>query len=113
MSELLETSADLVPDATRRWKVKLTDPENMNKVVFSSISEKRARAYIERRFPRGSEAHLVSPDGVIEHYEKERSGPKGTDAERWASFDPSTWERPQTSTSATSGADEWADRESV
>jgi hypothetical protein len=106
------TNAPAVIDPNVRWKVKLTDPENLGKVVFSSISENRARAYIERRYPRGSEAHLVSPAGVTESYEKERMGVHGTDVERWAAFDPSTWVRPVSVASSTTGMDEYSDQES-
>jgi len=91
------------------YKVRLTHPNHHRRTVFRSVSESRARAFMEKRFPRGSEAYLESPDGTTHHYEAERTGPQGTDAEQWAPFDPDTWipvaEAPPP------GQDEWADKE--
>jgi hypothetical protein len=79
---------------TERFKVVSSFPTDMGKVLFSSISEKRARAFIANRFPRGEEAHLVKPDGSIEAYQTERTGPYGEDVDQWATFDPESWKPP-------------------
>lgn len=97
------------PDAVQFYKVTLTHPTLMGRVVFRSVSEKRAREFIERRYPRGSEAHLVTPTGDTYSYETERTGPKGTDADAWGPFDPSEWVAPEASVPP--GQDEWSDRE--
>lgn len=91
------------------YKVKLTHPNHNQKTVFRSVDENRARAFIEKRFPRGSEAYLEHPDGTIEHYEHERQGEFGVDQPRWAPFDPSSWEAPDTQ--APPGETAWADKE--
>jgi hypothetical protein len=63
------------------YKVRLTHHIHNRKVLFRSVSEKRARKFVENRFPRGSEAYLELPDGSEEHYEHERQGEMGTDVE--------------------------------
>jgi len=79
---------------TQRWKVKLSHPLENKKVVFSSVSEDRARRFIVNRFPRGEEAYLESPTGKTESYQQERTGPYGEDADQWAPFDPETYVPP-------------------
>src|SRR5215831_6114266 len=81
------TSAKDAPP-TARWKVRLSHPLERRKVVFSSVSEARARARIVNNYPRGTEAYLESPDGVTEAYQQERTGPYGEDADQWQPFDP-------------------------
>lgn len=78
-----------------RFQVRLSHPNERKKVVFSSISEKRARNFIANRYPRGSEAYLETPSGTFEHYEAERSGPHGEDAEQWGEFDPESYRPPE------------------
>src|SRR5215469_2240081 len=80
---------------TDRWKVRLSHPQDRKRVVFSSVSEKRARQRIVNNYPRGSEAYLEAPDGTTEHYEHERTGPYGEDADQWAPFDPETYKPPE------------------
>jgi hypothetical protein len=75
-------------DAPGRWKVRLSHPNERKKVVFSTVSEARARAYVAAHYPRGSEAYVEAPDGTTESYEHERQGEYGTDAERFAPFNP-------------------------
>jgi hypothetical protein len=93
-----------------RWRVKLSHPLERERVVFSSISEKRARAFIERRYPRGEEAFLESPEGDTESYQAERTGPHGEDAEQWAEFDLAAYVPPEEQ--APPGEAAWADVES-
>lgn len=103
-------STDLVQASDLTWyKVLLTHPNHNQKVVFRSVSESRARGFVEKRFPRGSEAYLLMPDGSTEHYERERVGDMGADANAWAPFDPSSWETP--SEQAPPGESAWSDKE--
>ena len=80
---------------TKRWKVRLSHPHDNKKVVFSSVSEARARRFVANRYPRGTEAYLESPDGKYESYEAERQGPYGEDADPWATFDPEAYKPPE------------------
>jgi len=75
---MAETKTDEGPG---RWQVKLSHPNERGRTVFTSVSESRARQHVERKYPRGSEAYLVSPDGKAESYEHERQGDYGTDAD--------------------------------
>jgi hypothetical protein len=102
-------ATDTPQDGPGRNNVVLTHPQEQGRVVFSSVSESRAKDYIERHFPRGSEAHLVTPSGETLSYESERSGDKGQDADKWAAFDPTSYVVP--SQAVTVGPDEYADRE--
>jgi hypothetical protein len=94
---------------TERWVVRLSHPLERRKAVFSSVSEKRARAFIANRFPRGTEAYLESPAGVTESYQQERTGPYGEDVEQWAPFDPDAYKPPEEV--AAPGESAWADVE--
>ena len=73
------------------YKVNLTHPDHHDKTVFRSVSSTRAKAFVEARYPRGSEAHLGTPTGERYHYEHERAHPEGLDIDRWQEFDPSSW----------------------
>ena len=97
------------PKSSERWSVKLSHPTERRRRVFASISENRARAFLMRRFPRGSEAYLESPTGETYHYEQERQGENGSDAELWAPFDPDTYKPPEEHEPP--GQSEWADQE--
>lgn len=100
--------ADKKPEAA--WNtVKLTHPQNHGRIVFRSVSESRARTWLETHFPRGSEAYLETADGKTYHHELERSGDQGADADVWAEFDPATWV--PTNQPAPPGQDDWADQE--
>lgn len=96
-------------DKPQPWKVKLSHPDFHRRTVFRSISEKRARTWLQNRYPRGSEAYLESPDGTTEHYEHERQGEYGMDADQWAPFDPDSFQ--PVSMGEPPGESEWADRE--
>jgi hypothetical protein len=91
-----------------RWKVRLTHPQERKKVVFSSVSENRARQHLANNYPRGTEAYLESPDGKTEHYEHERQGEYGTDADPWAPFDIDSYQPPAEVEPPVSS--DWADR---
>jgi hypothetical protein len=80
---------------TDRWQVRLSHPAERRKVVFSSVSESRARAYLQNRYPRGEEAYLEGPDGSTESYQHERTGEYGEDADKWAEFDPDKYKPPE------------------
>jgi hypothetical protein len=102
-------SAPKKDDAPPRFKVVSSFPTDLGKVLFSTISEKRARAFIMNRFPRGEEAHLVLPDGSTEAFQQERTGPRGEDADQWAPFDAEAWRPP--AEQAPPGESAWADVE--
>lgn len=89
--------------------VKLTHPKLQDQIVFRSLSEKRAMAFMERRYPRGSEAYLQSPDGTIRSYEHERTDEMGVEVEPWAEFDPATWA--PVDQQAPPGENAWSDKE--
>lgn len=97
------------PDKPRFFRVVLTHPGLNGRTVFRSVSERRAKEWLQNHYPRGSEAHLVTPDGDTHHYEAERAGERGADAEQWQPFDPSTWIPVEQS--APPGQDEWSDTE--
>jgi len=91
------------------FKVISSFAEDRGRVLFRSVSEKRARAWLMNRFPRGSEAHLAMPDGSFESYEAERQGEHGQDAEQWGPFDPESWKPP--SQQEPPGQTQWGDVE--
>jgi hypothetical protein len=100
----------VVRQATEDWfRVRLTHPNHHKRTVFRSMSEKRARAWLVARCPRGSEFYLQTPTGETFHHEAERVGERGIDAEQWAPFDPETWVPVEAT--APPGQDAWSDRE--
>jgi hypothetical protein len=100
-------SSDSPP--TDRWKVKLSHPRDNSRVVFSTVSESRARRHVMNRFPRGSEAYIEAPDGTAESYEHERQSPYGEDVDKWAPFDPNAYVPPEEQEPP--GQSAWADVE--
>lgn len=82
------------PDKPQFFRVRSSFPTDQGRVLFRSVSEKRARVWLERHVPRGEEAHLEKPDGTYESYVVERSGPRGEDMEQWQPFDPESWKPP-------------------
>lgn len=92
-----------------RYRVRLSHPQEQRKQVFSSVSEARARGHVEQHYPRGSEAYIENPDGSFVHYESERSGERGQDAEKWGPFNPEDYRPPAEAIAP--GVDEWADQE--
>lgn len=113
MTETSDAKAKKVDSATGKpsfWRVVLTHPNHNGKTVFRSISETRARLWLVNHCPRGSEMHLVGPDGSTHSYEHERVGENGNDAERWDSFfDPAEWI--PVDQAPPPGDSEWADKE--
>jgi hypothetical protein len=91
------------------YKVVLTHSAHNGRTVFRSVSETRAKQWLENHYPRGSEAHLVAPDGKTFSYERERAGENGADADMWGEFDPSEWQPVEMNVPP--GASEWADKE--
>jgi hypothetical protein len=107
-AETMPKDSDFPPEP-QFYKVILSHPDLNGRVVFRSVSESRARAWVENHFPRGSEAYLEAPDGTMESYEAERQGEHGQDADSWASFDPSEFQ--PVSQVAPPGDTPWADKE--
>lgn len=101
--------ADTVTAEPVFHKVRMTHPSLNKRVVFRSISEERARNWLESHYPRGSEAYLELSDGTTEHHEMERQGENGARADKWGPFDPEEWipsdQAPPPGDSA------WADKE--
>lgn len=95
---------------TKRFKVRLSHPRDNRRVVFSTVSENRARQFVANRFPRGEEAYLESPGGKTEAFQQERSGPYGEDVDQWAPFDPDAYVPPEEAEPP--GQSSWADVES-
>lgn len=85
------------------------DSLTQNRVHFRSVSEKRARAWVEAHMPRGSDHYLQYPNGETWAYEQERTGERGADLDPWQPFDPSTYVRPEQG--GLLAPDEWADAE--
>ena len=105
------TKTSTKPDeGPQRWKVRLSHPLENKRVVFSSVSENRARRFLQNRYPRGEEAYLELPAGVTESYQHERTGPRGEDASQWDAFDPAAYIPPEEA--APPGESAWADVES-
>jgi hypothetical protein len=80
-----------------------------DRVLFSSVSKKRAQKWVEDHCPRGSHFHLVSPDGSTSSYEHERhsGGPQGEDIEAWQPFNRDGYQAPELTPVNTN--DPWAD----
>ena len=109
MADTKQDSTAKKADEPQRYKVVSSHALDMGKVLLSSISEKRARAFVQNRFPRGEEAYLVNPDGSTESFQQERTGPHGEDAEQWQPFDPASWKPP--AEQAPPGESAWVDVE--
>jgi hypothetical protein len=103
------SNAPVKPEDLDWYKVRLTHHTHNRKVLFRSVSEKRARKFLADRFPRGSEAYLELPDGSEEHYEHERQGDMGTDTEAWQPFNHEEWVPPDSMVPP--GESAWSDKE--
>jgi hypothetical protein len=93
-----------------RYKVIVSNNMAGDRVLFSSVSKKRAMAHIERTCPRGSHHFLLNPDGSMESYEAERltGGPQGEEYDSgWMPFDRDAYQAPDLSPVNTN--DPWAD----
>jgi hypothetical protein len=71
------------------WFVRVSHPISNKRIVFRSVSENRARLWVENRCPRGELFYLEGPDGVTESFVYGRLNEDGTDADEWGPFDPS------------------------
>ena len=78
-----------------------------DRVLFSSVSESRAKAWLVSHCPRGSHFFLSTPDGGMFAYEAERTGIQGEDADPWAEFDRNAYQAPELAPVNTN--DPWAD----
>jgi hypothetical protein len=95
--------------APPRYKVVVSLKTAGDRVLFSSVSEKRAKKWIEDHCPRGSHFFLLGPDGSMSSFEHERNsgGPQGEDVETWQPFDRDAYQAPELSPVNTN--DPWAD----
>ena len=93
--------------APPRFKVIVSNNMAGDRVLFSSVSERRARNYVEQKCPRGSHFFVLSPDGAMHSYEAERTGSQGEDVEQWAEFDRDAYQAPTLAPINTN--DPWAD----
>jgi len=92
-----------------RYKVVVSLKTAGDRVLFSSVSEKRARKYVENNCPRGSHFFVLNPDGSMWSYEHERltGGPQGEDVEVWQVFDRDAYQAPELA--PVNANDPWAD----
>jgi hypothetical protein len=90
-----------------RFRVVVSNKLAGDRTLFSSVSEKRARAHLVRTCPRGEHHFLLHPDGKMEAYEAERNGPQGEDVDPWQEFDREAYQAPDLSPVNT--FDPWAD----
>jgi hypothetical protein len=92
-----------------RYKVMVSNASTGDRTLFSSVSEKRARKYVEDHCPRGSHFFVRNPDGSDWSYEHERhtGGPQGEDVDVWQPFDRDAYQAPDLS--PVSSNDPWAD----
>jgi len=92
------------------YRVRSSFPIDQKRVLFRSVSQRRAEQWLMNRFPRGEEAYLETPSGQTSAYVVERQGEHGTDADPWQPFDPETWLPP--AEQEPPGQDQWTDVES-
>jgi hypothetical protein len=93
--------------APQRYKVIVSNNMAGDRVLFSSVSEKRAKQWLETHCPRGSHFFLLAPNGAMFSYEAERTGAQGEDVEAWAEFDRAAYQAP--TLAPVSSNDPWAD----
>jgi hypothetical protein len=93
----------------KRFRVIVSVKTAGDRVLFSSVSAKRARKWIEDHCPRGSHFFLSCPDGSMLSYEHERhsGGPQGEDIDPWQEFDRDAYQQPELA--PVSIHDPWAD----
>lgn len=92
-----------------RFRVIVSNNMAGDRTLFSSVSEKRARNYVEDKCPRGQHFFVLSPNGDMHSYEAERltGGPQGEDVEAWQVFDRAAYQAPDLAPVNTN--DPWAD----
>jgi hypothetical protein len=96
--------------APPRYRVVVSNKMSGDRVLFSSVSQTRAKKWIENHCPRGSHFFLLGPDGSTSSYEAERStgmGPNGEDIDTWQPFDREAYQAPDLS--PVNSNDPWAD----
>jgi hypothetical protein len=105
-----EQAAANTAEKPQFFMVKTANPRANGRILFRSVSQKRAMAWIEQHIPRGGEFYLEAPDGSTMSYEQERTGEKGADTDQWQPYDPSTYVAPELNQAAAgSGGDAWSD----
>jgi hypothetical protein len=102
-------AAQAAASGPARFKVIVSNKLSNDRTLFSSVSEKRARLYVENRCPRGQHFFVLAPDGSMSSYEAERltGGPQGEDVEAWQDFDRDAYQAPDLS--PVNSNDPWAD----
>jgi hypothetical protein len=92
-----------------RYKVIVSDPTANDRTLFSSVSQNRARTWVEQHVPRGQHVFVLNPDGSMDGYEFERisGGPQGEDVEMWQPFDRDEYSSPELT--PVNVHDPWAD----
>jgi hypothetical protein len=96
-------------DEPIRYRVIVSLKTAGDRVLFSSVSQKRAKRWIEDHCPRGSHFFLSCPDGSMLAYEHERhsGGPRGEEIDPWQEFDRDAYQQPELA--PVSSHDPWAD----
>lgn len=96
--------------APPRYRVIVSNALAGDRTLFSSVSETRARKWVENNCPRGSHFFVRDPDGNDWSYEHDRhtGGPQGEDVEVWQPFDRAAYQAP-TLDAQPAGNDPWAD----
>lgn len=92
-----------------RYKAVVSLKTAGDRVLFSSVSQARTKAWIEGHCPRGSHFFLLNPDGSMESHEAERAtgGPQGEDLDTWQPFDREAYQAPELA--PVNVHDPWAD----
>jgi hypothetical protein len=97
-------------NAPEFYYVRVANPNANKRALFRSISESRARTWVETHVPTGEEVYLESPNGTMQSYQKGRlDGNYGLEAPEWAPFDPDQYV--QASSLEAPGQSAWADAE--
>jgi hypothetical protein len=76
------------------WKVRESTPVANKRTIFRSMSEARARTFLERRCPAGEVLYLESPTGATESYVTSRQDENGQEVPSWQPFVPEDYVPP-------------------
>lgn len=96
--------------APQFYYVRISNPNANKRALFRSISEVRAKTWVETHVPHGEEVYLESPDGTTTAYHKGRlDGEYGLPVDEWQPFDPDAFQ-PKGDLEAP-GQSAWADSE--
>jgi hypothetical protein len=106
---ILDAAGATKSGAPPRYKVIVSLKTAGDRVLFSSVSEKRTKAWVENHCPRGSHFFMLAPDGSMSSYEAERAtgGPQGEDLDTWQPFDRDAYQAPELA--PVNVNDPWAD----